>query len=77
MRSTSWRWIRSLSLLKAHVEMLERERIEFGPDYHDHGVLFCWQDDRPPQYVQTNLDADRRGRDHARGADHRRLAYLY
>jgi hypothetical protein len=30
----------TLAVLKAHVEMLERERIEFGPDYHDHGVLF-------------------------------------
>jgi integrase len=34
--------------LKAHVELLDRERAEFGPDYQDHGVLFCWEDGRPP-----------------------------
>ena len=38
----------TLAVLKAHVEMLDRERREFGPDYHDHGVLFCWEDGRPP-----------------------------
>jgi hypothetical protein len=31
-----------------HVEMLDRERKDLGPDYHDHGVLFCWPDGRPP-----------------------------
>ena len=38
----------TLAVLKAHVEMLDRERKELGPDYHDHGVLFCWPDGRPP-----------------------------
>jgi hypothetical protein len=31
-----------------HVEKLDQERRELGPDYHDHGVLFCWEDGRPP-----------------------------
>ena len=28
--------------------MLDRERKDHGPDYHDHGVLFCWEDGTPP-----------------------------
>jgi hypothetical protein len=28
-----------LAVLKTHVEMLDQERRELGPDYHDHGVL--------------------------------------
>ena len=27
---------------------LDQERREVGPDYQDHGVLFCWEDGRPP-----------------------------
>jgi site-specific recombinase XerD len=27
---------------------LDRERAEFGPDYQDHGVLFCWENGKPP-----------------------------
>jgi integrase len=38
----------TLAVLKAHVEVLDRERREFGPDYQDHGVLFCWENGRPP-----------------------------
>jgi len=38
----------TLAALKAHVEQLEHERRDFGPDYHDHGVLFCWPGGRPP-----------------------------
>jgi integrase len=38
----------TLAALKAHVEMLDRERRELGPEYQDHGVLFCWEDGRPP-----------------------------
>ena len=38
----------TLAVLKAHVEELGRERRDFGPDYRDHGVLFCWEDGRPP-----------------------------
>jgi integrase len=36
------------AVLKAHVDQLARERRELGPDYQDHGVLFCWEDGRPP-----------------------------
>jgi integrase len=38
----------TLTVLRTHVETLDQERKEFGPDYHDHGVLFCWEDGRPP-----------------------------
>jgi len=38
----------TLGVLKAHVEQLARERRELGPDYQDHGVLFCWENGRPP-----------------------------
>ena len=38
----------TLAVLKAHVEQLDQERRGFGLDYHDHGVLFCWPDGRPP-----------------------------
>src|SRR5215510_2672737 len=27
---------------------LDQERREVGPDYQDHGVLFCWESGRPP-----------------------------
>ena len=26
----------------------DQERREHGPDYQNHGVLFCWEDGRPP-----------------------------
>jgi integrase len=38
----------TLAALKAHVERLDQERREHGPEYQDHGVLFCWEDGRPP-----------------------------
>jgi len=38
----------TLAVLKAHVEQLDQERRELGPDYQGHGVLFCWEDGRPP-----------------------------
>jgi hypothetical protein len=54
---------------------LDQERKDFGPDYHDQGWLFCWENGKPPhpdtiighsdvaftmkQYVQTDLEADR------------------
>jgi len=38
----------TLALLRTHVEMLNQERAEFGPEYRDHGLLFCWEDGRPP-----------------------------
>jgi hypothetical protein len=34
----------TLAALKAHVEKLDQEQRELGPEYHDHGVLFCWPD---------------------------------
>ena len=38
----------TLAALKVHVDTLDEERRELGPDYQDHGVLFCWEDGRPP-----------------------------
>jgi integrase len=38
----------TLGLLEAHVRMLDAERVVFGEDYQDHGLLFCWEDGRPP-----------------------------
>jgi hypothetical protein len=38
----------TLAALKMHVEKLDHERRELGPEYHDHGVLFCRADGRPP-----------------------------
>ena len=38
----------TLAVLKAHVETLDQERRELGPDYDNYGVLFCWEDGRPP-----------------------------
>jgi len=38
----------TLAVLAAHTQMLDRERAEFGPDHSDHGLLFCWEDGRPP-----------------------------
>jgi hypothetical protein len=58
----------TLAALKAHVEKLDHERRELGPDYQDHGVLFCWQDGRPPHpdtitpYQMSGMDAAGRHR---------------
>jgi integrase len=38
----------TLAALRLLVEQLDTERAEFGPDYSDHGLLFCWEDGRPP-----------------------------
>jgi integrase len=38
----------TLAVLKVHTTMLDTERAEFGPDYHDHGLLFCWENGTPP-----------------------------
>jgi integrase len=38
----------TLAVLRAHAELLDQERREFGPDYQDHGVLFCWENGKPP-----------------------------
>jgi hypothetical protein len=34
----------TLAALRVHVEQLDQERREHGPDYQDHGVLFGWED---------------------------------
>jgi hypothetical protein len=46
--STYWHSTRSRWPLSKRVEILDQERRELGPDYQDHGVLFCWEDGRPP-----------------------------
>ena len=38
----------TLAALAAHVETLDRERKDLGPDYQDHGLLFCWENGAPP-----------------------------
>jgi integrase len=38
----------TLAALRLLVEQLNAERAEFGADYQDHGLLFCWEDGRPP-----------------------------
>jgi integrase len=38
----------TLAVLAMHVEMLEHERHELGPDYQNHGLLFCWETGKPP-----------------------------
>jgi integrase len=38
----------TLAALRLHVEMLDQERAELGPDYEDHGLLFCWETGKPP-----------------------------
>jgi integrase len=35
-------------VLGVHVEMLDQERKELGPDYFDLGWLFCWENGKPP-----------------------------
>jgi hypothetical protein len=38
----------TLAALKLHVEILDQERAALGPDYEDHGLLFCWETGEPP-----------------------------
>jgi len=38
----------TLAVLTAYVETLDRERRDLGPDYRDHGLLFCWENGIPP-----------------------------
>jgi integrase len=38
----------TLAALRVHIEMLDSERKEFGPDYHNDGWLFCWENGKPP-----------------------------
>ena len=43
----------TLAVLKAHVEMIDQERRDFGPDYDDHGVLFCWENGKSFPHPDT------------------------
>jgi integrase len=38
----------TLAALRHLVEQLDIERADFGPDYQDHGLLFCWENGKPP-----------------------------
>ena len=38
----------TFAVLRAHVEQLDQERKDLGPDYHDGGWLFCWENGIPP-----------------------------
>jgi integrase len=38
----------TLAILKAHVDALDQERRDLGPDYHDGGWLFCRENGKPP-----------------------------
>jgi integrase len=38
----------TLAVLKAHLVRIDVERRDFGPDYDDHGLLFCWENGKPP-----------------------------
>ena len=39
----------TLAVLKAHVGTLDQERRDLGPDYQDHGILFCCENGKPPR----------------------------
>ncbi len=65
----SWRTIAldpyTLGVLRSHVNMLDAERALAGEHYQDHGLLFCWEDGRPPHpdtiTVRFNRLADAAG----------------
>jgi integrase len=38
----------TLAALRQLVEQIGRERQELGPEYEDHGLLFCWENGKPP-----------------------------
>jgi integrase len=38
----------TLAALTVHVAKLDQERSEFGSDYEDSGLLFCWESGKPP-----------------------------
>jgi integrase len=56
---------RTAEALTQHLATLDNERKEFGADYQDHGMLFCWIDGRPiyPDTIseQFNRLVDRAG----------------
>ena len=39
---------RAAPLRRSQRSCLDAERADFGSDYQDHGLLFCWEDGRPP-----------------------------
>jgi hypothetical protein len=43
----------TLAVLKVHTETLDAERAEFGPDYQDRGLLFCWENGKPPHPTRS------------------------
>ena len=55
----------TLGVLRSHVRMLDAERALAGEHYQDHGLLFCWEDGRPPHSdtitVRFNRLADAAG----------------
>lgn len=38
----------TLAALMVLVDLIEQERKDFGLDYQDHGLLFCWENGKPP-----------------------------
>jgi integrase len=38
----------TLAVLKNHTDQLDQERRDLGPDYHNGGWLFCWENGKPP-----------------------------
>jgi integrase len=55
----------TVAVLTVHIEMLDRERAEFGPDYRELGLLFCWENGLPPhpdtitrRFKKISRDAD-------------------
>ncbi len=61
----------TLAVLKAHTETLDSERAEFGPDYSDHGLLFCWENGKPPHpepLPASGPDGEGQARGQARNA---------
>lgn len=38
----------TLAVLRAYAGILDQERKELWPDYHDDGWLFCWENGKPP-----------------------------
>jgi integrase len=55
----------TLGVLRSHVNMLDAERAVAGEHYQDQGLLFCWEDGRPPHpdtiTVRFNRLADAAG----------------
>jgi integrase len=65
----SWRVIAldpwTVAILADLVRRIEAERVELGDSYRDHGLLFCWEDGRPPHpdtfTTRFNRIADKAG----------------